>query len=140
VVRYAARRPMRFVARVATCVGVVLCGSLALAACATYVPDCYRVDSETLDYVATNIPGGVPLKGAAVPGPDSDGYFVLAMQFSVDGVRHEGVWGHPISDKITSIDATAREWSAWPDAPDGQGVGPDSLEARTALACLRGDG
>jgi hypothetical protein len=90
-----------------------------------------------MDDIAGRAPGIVPIDGSGVAGPNSDGFFYIAMRFSTGGTVREGVWGMSTWDEIIAADEVAKEVSDWPTQLDyDDRAGTDVRYREAALRCL----
>lgn len=110
-----------------------------LTGCGQLSPKCYPTSEAVLADIAAQAPGLEPIVAFGVSGPESDGFFYIAMRFSLgDGIR-EGVWGMSTWDEIIATDEVANEVSNWPTRlDDDHEAGTHSRSQAAALRCLRG--
>lgn len=112
--------------------------AMLLIACTPHQPRCISTDELVLDHVFEQVPGGVAAEGSGTPGPDSDGFFYVAIRFDVARTEQVGVWGYSAENDVYAVDDVAVENSGWPALSSETGV----LEtfAERAVSCLEAQG
>ncbi len=141
---------------------VTLAGLLALSACggggneepaeadqeaaAESAQACEEVPQGVLDNIAGGAKEGTglaPVSGAAYRSPDFEKVYLVAMEFSAEGVENQvGVWATNSLDPaepgmILAVDGFAKEFTTWVDAETTDAaIGPADPSADAAEACL----
>lgn len=108
--------------------------ALAMIACTPSQPRCISTDDLVLDHVFEQVPDGVAIDGSGTPGPDSDGFFYVAIRFQIAQSARVGVWGYSAENDVYAIDSVAAETSGWPVLDTEE----DDMQAfsKRALSCL----
>lgn len=128
---------MKGACRMASLGGAAVLSAITLAACGQHSAECYEAPSDVVEVIARGAPGLEFERGMGVPGPESDGFFYIALTFTMDGVTRGGVWGYSTWDEVMAVDEVAAEVSDWPDHIESHpAAGTDKRSAEAAMRCL----